>query len=70
MAAELVDARLEAVPRAQALVVEHHVDGLVFEQVMVLAARPLQLELEGRVEDRVDLLLGEVGDRDEVSSLE
>ena len=70
VAAELVDAGLEAVPRAQALVVEHHVERGVLEQVVAHAARPLELELEGRVEDRLDLLFGEVGDGDEVTALE
>ncbi len=60
MAAELVDAGLEAVPGAQALVVEHHVEGRVLEQVMPNASRSLELELEGRVEDGLYLLLREV----------
>src|SRR5450756_1770181 len=63
-----MDASLETVPRAQALVVEHHVDRRVLEKMVRDAPCSFELQGEGRVEDRFDLLLREVRERDEVTA--
>ena len=68
--AELHDAALEAVTGPKRPVVEDQEDCLVDEQVVLDAAGTFELELERRVDDRVELFLVEVREGDEVSPLQ
>ncbi len=70
MSSELHDAALEAVAGPQRAVIEDQEDRLVFQEVVRCATGALQLQLERRVDDRVDLFFCEVRKGDEVSPLQ
>ena len=70
VAAELHDPALEAVTGPERPVVEDEEDALVDEQVVLDAACPFELQLKGRVENRVELLPVELHQGNEVPAFQ